>query len=201
MASAASTTSPKAAPRKPAASARKPAASRSTAKRSEPSTARRASTQATTAKRNATVAGKARTRAAKATVTEAKSGAAVVGTYAERAVLVPVGAALIARERVMDTVSDLVETYSTRKKTEAQLKRFERRGITARNRIDRETRKARTRVEKEMRRRGITVGRGVSDLDRVREEATKVVTGRVEDVSSQLQTVASKVQETVKSIA
>ncbi len=140
MATTAGTSSAKASPRKRAAA--KPAA-----KRSEPSTARKASTQTTTARRNATVAGRARSTAARATVNEAKSAGAVVGTYAERAVLVPVGAALAARDRVVEMVSELIDTYSTRKKTEAQLKRFERRGISAKDRLEREARKARTRVK------------------------------------------------------
>ena len=41
----------------------------------------------------------------------------------------------------------------------------------------------------------------MTDLDHRRERATKTVTGRVDDVSSSIQTVAAKVQETVKSIA
>jgi hypothetical protein len=156
MASASTPSPSSAAPRKPAATTRKPATTRSTPASSR-STAQRSSAQATTAKRNATVASNARTRAARATATEAKSSAKLVGAYAERAVHVPVGAALTARDKVVELVADMLDTYSTRKKTEAQLKRFERRG----------------------------------------EKATKVVTARVEDVSTQIQNVASR----VKSIA
>jgi hypothetical protein len=150
-----STASPasSATPRKRAATTRKPATTRSTPR----SAADRSSAQATTAKRNATVASNARTRAARATATEAKSSAKLVGAYAERAVHVPVGAALTARDKVVELVAEMLDTYSTRKKTEAQLKRFERRG----------------------------------------EKATKVVTARVDDVSAQIQSVASR----VKSIA
>ncbi|HEU0318344.1 MAG TPA: hypothetical protein VFR49_13495 [Solirubrobacteraceae bacterium] len=156
MASASTPSPSSAAPRKPAATTRKPATTRSTpaSSRSTRSTAQRSSTQA---KRNATVAGNARTRAVRATATEAKSSAKMVGAYAERAVHVPVGAALTARDKVVELVSDMLDTYSTRKKTEAQLKRFERRG----------------------------------------EKATKVVTARVDDVSTQIQSAASRVKSIV----
>jgi hypothetical protein len=188
-----STSTPKATPPKRATTPRKPAATRA-----KPSATKQATT---TAKRNATVASKARTNAARATKNEAKAGAALVGTYAEKAVLVPVGAALMARERVVEIVTEVLDTYSTRKKTEAQLKRFERRGMTAAKRLEREALKARKRAEHELGRRKSTVEKSVSDLDRRREEATKVVTDRVEDVSSQLHSVATKVGDTVKSIA
>ena len=156
MASASTQSPSSAAPRKPAATTRKPATARSTpaSSRATRSTAQRSSTQA---KRNATVAGNARSRAVRATATEAKSSAKAVGAYAERAVHVPVGAVLTARDKVVELVSDMLATYSTRKKTEAQLKRFERRG----------------------------------------EKATKVVTARVDDVSTQIQSAASRVKSIV----
>ena len=62
------------------------------------------------------------------------------GEIAEKAVLVQVGAALIARERVGDAVDKLRSTYSTRKKTETQLRRFERRGSTALKSIEKDVR-------------------------------------------------------------
>jgi hypothetical protein len=186
---AATTTARKPAPARKPATARKPAAQSAT---------RRATT---TAKRSATVAGKARSNAARATANEAKAGANLVGTYAEKAVLVPVGAALAASDRVVEMVTELIDTYSTRKKTEAQLKRFERRGISARTRIEKEAKKARTRAEHEVSRRRKVVGKGVSELDHRREEATKAVTDRVDVVSKEIQSVAAKVGDTVKSIA
>ena len=85
------------------------------------------------------------------------------GDYAERAVLIPVGAALIARDRVVSTVSDTISSYSSTTKTQAQLRRFERRGVTARNRLEREVRKARVRVERELRQRRREIESTVSD--------------------------------------
>src|SRR5207244_3608182 len=51
------------------------------------------------------------------------------GDYAERAVLIPVGATLIARDRVVSGVTDTISLYSSSAKTQAQLRRFERRGV------------------------------------------------------------------------
>jgi hypothetical protein len=85
-------------------------------------------------------------------------------TYAERAVLIPVGAALIARDRVVSTVGDTISSYSSPTKAQAQLRRFERRGVTARKRLEREVRKARVRVERELRQRRRGVENTVSEV-------------------------------------
>ena len=87
------------------------------------------------------------------------------GDYAERAVLIPVGAALIARDRIVSSVNDTVSTYASPTKTQAQLRRFERRGVTARNRLEREVRKARVRVERELRQRRRKIESTVNDLE------------------------------------
>lgn len=98
-----------------------------------------------------------------------------LGSYAERAVLIPVGAALIARERVAASVSDTIERYSTPSKASAQLRRFERRGNTARNRVERELRKTRVRVEREARQTRRRIEREVRRRRRDGEElATRV---------------------------
>src|ERR1700694_1471861 len=73
-----------------------------------------------------------------ATRLSAADRSAVFGDYAERAVLIPVGAALTARDRVISSVNGTIATYSTPSKAQAQLRRFERRGATARNRLERE---------------------------------------------------------------
>src|SRR5947209_18709509 len=85
----------------------------------------RARTKAATA-RNRKVAG---TKAAETP----KTPIDVAQVYAERAVLIPIGAALEARDRVVTSVNEAIETVSTRSKAETQLKRFERRGNRARN--------------------------------------------------------------------
>ncbi len=115
--------------------------------------------------------------------------AEVVGDYAERAVLIPVGAALIARDRMVTTVSDTLSNYSSPSRAQAQLRRFERRGTTARKRLEREVRKARVRVERELRQRRREIDRTVSDIEARREAVAKN--------SSEL---ANRVQERILSI-
>jgi hypothetical protein len=66
-------------------------------------------------------------------------------------VLIPVGAALLARDRVLETVNQAISSYNSTAKASAQLRKFERRGSTARNRLEREVRKTRVRVEREVR--------------------------------------------------
>ncbi|HTR89039.1 MAG TPA: hypothetical protein VMG62_02895 [Solirubrobacteraceae bacterium] len=111
----------------------------------------------------------AKASAAKGAASARRNGAARTSplassntSYAERAVLIPVGAALIARERVVSTVNETLSTYSSGTKTQAQLRRFERRGDTARKRIEREIRKARVSVERELRKRRQD-GEGLAD--------------------------------------
>jgi hypothetical protein len=100
----------------------------------------------------------------------------VFGDYTERAVLIPVGAALIARDRVVSTVSDTISSYGSTTKAQAQLRRFERRGTTARNRLEREVRKARVRVERELRQRRRELEKTVSTLETRRDAVAKNVT-------------------------
>lgn len=112
--------------------------------------------------------------------------AGLFGDYAERAVLIPVGAALLARDRVVSTVSDTLSTYSSSTKTQAQLRRFERRGITARNRLEREVRKARVRVERQLRTRRRIVEHRVNGLeDRARNGGE--FAGRVPEIAKEVQ--------------
>jgi hypothetical protein len=96
-----------------------------------------------------------RTAASKRTSTAPKRTAAASkqSSTAERAVLIPVGAALIARERVLASVNDAIANYNSTSKANAQLRKFEHRGATARNRLEREVRKTRVRVERELRQR------------------------------------------------
>jgi hypothetical protein len=100
------------------------------------------------------------TSAKRQAATRASASAPASGTanaknasVAERAVLIPVGAALIAREKVVTGVNDTITSYSSTSRAQAQLRKFERRGNTARKRVEREVRKARTSVERELRRR------------------------------------------------
>ena len=106
-----------------------------------------------------TTSAKPRTSAAskrsttRTTASKSATSASKQSSTAERAVLIPVGAALIARERVVSGVGDAIANYNSTAKASAQLRKFERRGVTARNRVERELRKTRVRVERELRQR------------------------------------------------
>lgn len=190
-------------PKAKAKATKKPASAKATSAKA--TSARRAAAGTTQAK--ASHAKGARTRAVHASEsavrqaqTATKETADVFGDYAERAVLIPVGAALIARERIVSTVTDTVSTYSSTTKTQAQLKKFERRGATARNRLEREVRKARVRVERELRQRRnkieSTVESTVSDLEQRRDAITK--SGG--DLANRVPDIANKVQERILSL-
>ena len=185
-----------------APTATKPTAKAKAARKTTARKTGKAATRRTSAsKAKATRAKAARTRAlhqteaaARSTETAASQTAGVVGDYAERAVLIPVGAALIARERVVSSVSDTIASYSTPSKAQAQLRKFERRGATARKRLEREVRKTRVRVERELRQRRRNVERtvkdAVKDLDKRRDAIAKngsELTNRVPELADQVQ--------------
>lgn len=164
----------------PKASARRKPARAKAATRTTSRNTRTTGRKASTTQAHATRAKAARTRAVNETGRAAhqveiasRDTAQVVGDYAERAVLIPVGAALIARDRIASTVSDTISSYSSTTRAQQQLRRFERRGVTARNRLEREVRKARVRFERELRQRRRAIEHTVSDLDDRREAIAK----------------------------
>jgi hypothetical protein len=156
--------------------ARKPAARRTTATTPSKTTGRRVRTQAKNETRDAA---KANVRAARTTAEQGKS-------IAERAALSYVGVTLVARDRVIETAGTVADTFSTRKKAERELKklqaRYERRGVTARNQLERDVKKARTRLERVVRRNRTAVERDASRRSNVVTEQLAGVSGRVEDV-------------------
>jgi len=169
----ASTTSPRKA--KARAKSAKSAARKTTRSR------RGASARSSTAAKSRR-ASTARTRAlneAQASIRQAETStresAGVFGDYAERAVLIPVGAALIARDRLLASVNDTLSSYGSTSKAQAQLRRFERRGVTARNRVEREVRKTRVRVERELRQRRREIEKTVGELEDRRDAVAKNV--------------------------
>jgi len=101
---------------------------------------------------------------------------------AGRAVLIPVGAALEARDRVAGTVEDLVTTTRSRSALEQQLTRFERRGGSARTQLEREVRRTRTRIERQTR----TARRG---FERQRTQARKNWGANVETLTTRVEKV------------
>jgi hypothetical protein len=190
-------TAPTTSPRSTKAGA-KPAKAKKAARKTtsaKASTATKASTAGST-QAKATAAKGARTRAihqtesaARQAQTATRETVGVFGDYAERALLIPVGVALTARDKVVSGVSDTISTYSTQAKAQAQLRRFERRGTTARNRLEREVRKARVRVERELRLRRREIEKTVAELE---ENGTELV--------NKVPELANRVQERVLSL-
>ena len=153
----AETTTTAATPKKRAPAKRKPAA------KTRKSRARRRATARSTSTRPATRAERAQ-------------------QLAERAVLIPVGAALEARDRVAGTVEELVTTTRSRTALEKQLKRFERRGGSARTQLEREVRRTRTQLERRTR----TARRG---FERQRTQARKNLDLNVETLTTRVEKV------------
>jgi hypothetical protein len=141
------------------------------------STASKTAARAKTAKRATASRTSSSSASAKRSTQAVKNG--TVSSYAERAVLIPVGAALIAREQVLARVNDTIDNYATPSKANAQLRKFERRGNTARNRFEREVRKTRVRVEREVRQTRGRVEREVRRRQRDGEELASRVQERI----------------------
>ncbi len=187
-----------------ASAARKTSARKPARKTTARKAAAKATSRATSSRRSKAIRAKgARTRAvhsAQATLRQSenatKDTANVFGDYAERAVLIPVGAALLARDRVVSTVSDTLSTYSSSSKTQAQLRRFERRGVTARNRLEREVRKARVRVERELRQRRRIVESRVNEFEDRRDALAR----NGSDIANRVPEIARDVQERILSL-
>lgn len=126
-------------------------------------------------------AAKPRTTTARATKTSSTRPAtrgARAQQIAERAVLIPVGAALEARDRV----ADIVTTTRSRTALEKQLKRFERRGGSARTQLEREVRHTRTRLERQT----LSARRG---FDRQRTQVGKNLDLNVEALTTRVEKV------------
>ena len=126
----------------------------------------------------------------------------VVQAQAERAVLIPVGAALTARDEVVEAVKPYTasrasaerELGKVQRRVATNLRRFERRGNTARNRALREVKRTRTKVERELRQRRNQATRAVKRNRREAERQVKV--GRRE-----AQTFVKRAQDQVGSLA
>jgi len=113
---------------------------------------------------------------------------------AQRAVLVPVGASLLARDNLVSTVRGFATKYRTRASFERELKRYERRGATARNRVEREVRKSRTRFERELRQRRTRVERTIKQNRRRVERDIRSVR---RDLERQSGTVGTRFEKLV----
>ncbi len=151
---------------------------------------RGAAARSTTARKAKASAARGRTTAAK-TAAEAKNEiqtplARVTGV-AEKLVLVPVGAALIAREEVASTIDDLRSSYGSRTKAKQELRRFERRGSSAVKGIERDAKKTRTRVERDLRQRRARLEKELKRVDAELKGVTEPVRKNVELVGARIE--------------
>jgi len=128
------------------------------------------------------------------TSTQPKTAVQQVQDIAERAVLVPVGASLLARDNLVSTVRGLATKYSTRAGLERELRRYERRGATARNRLERQVRRTRTRVERQLRHRRNRVERTVKQNRRTFERQVRSVR---RDLEKQSELVSTRIDRLV----
>jgi hypothetical protein len=124
-------------------------------------------------------------------VTKARNGAvAIAKQTAERAVDVPVGAALTARDRIVETVDSLSTTAKREKELKSlrtqvtrEFNRFERRGGQARRKATQRVRTTRNRVEREAKSRRREVEKAVKQnrtkAERQLKKAQNAVSERV----------------------
>jgi hypothetical protein len=129
------------------------------------------------------------------TSTQPKTPVGQAQQIAERAVLVPVGASLVARDNLVSTVKGLATKYRTRTGFERELRRYERRGATARNRFERQVRRTRTKVERELRQRRSRLERTVRQNRRRLEREVRAVR---KDFERQSGVVTSRVEKLVQ---
>ena len=156
-------------------------------------TTNRAGTRASTTRRTGTSTPR-RSNASTTTSTQPTTRVDQVQQLAERAILVPVGAGLIVRDSLVSNVRGLTSKYTTRQGVERELKRYERRGATARNRFERQVRKTRTRFERDLRQRRKSVEKTVKQNRRRLER--EVRTAR-KDLGKQSETLSTRVEKLV----
>lgn len=149
-----------------------------------------------------------RTRVGTTTEPVAVTPIAQAQQLAERIVLIPVGAALEARDRVAgaiegvvsastDALEELRAATSSRRALDRRLKRFERRGGKARTELERDLKSTRTRIEREVRhsrtraeRRAIEARRG---FEHQRAEARRALGANVETLQRTVAPVRERV--------
>jgi hypothetical protein len=124
----------------------------------------------------------ARTAAASANAAETRLEG--IALTAERGLLIGVGAALTARDNVVETVKPYTRTETALRKAKVDVRKFERRGTTARNRLEREVKRTRTRVERQLRQASGDVRNG--NLTKVPTRLQTAASAVAQDVSKQV---------------
>lgn len=156
----------------------------------EPALTEETTRESTTTRQRTRTTG--RTRGATTTTsTEPKTRGEQVQSLAERAVLVPVGAGLLARDNLVSTAKGLATRYTTRAGFERELKRYERRGVTARNRAERRVRRTRTRVERAVKQNRRQFERQVRNVRKDFEKQSGIVGARVDKLVANAQGLIS----------
>jgi hypothetical protein len=133
-------------------------------------------------------------------VTKARNGAvSYVRQTAERTVDVPVGAALVARERVNDVVEPWTqsdtrerELKSLRTQVTRELNKFERRGGQARRKASTRVRQTRNRLEREVKQRRRSIERQVKQNRTKVEKALKQNRAKAEQQVKKAQSAVSE---------
>jgi hypothetical protein len=192
---AAKTPARKAAARKRKPAARKPSARRTTATTPSRTTGRRVRSTAENKTRDA----------ARANASAARVTARQAGSLAERAALSYVGLTLEARDRVIEAAGNVATTLGSRKAATRELKklqsRYERRGTTARNQLERDVKKARTRLERVVRRNRAAVERDAAKRPNLVTDRLADVSGRVEGALQTGVAAAERVGAIARSLA
>ena len=150
---------------------------------------RRTSARSTTPRSRSTSTSRSRSARATSTSTQAR-------TMAERAVLVPVGASLLVRDNLVSTAKGFATKYRTRTGLEREIKRYERRGASARNRFERQVRRTRTKFERELRQRRTRLERGVKQSSKRVEREVQTVR---RDIGKQSDAFGARVKELISS--
>jgi hypothetical protein len=124
-----------------------------------------------------------------------------------------VGAGYEARDRVVGIAGELVNRYGSRtavekeikrsrRDVESDLKKFERRGNTARNQLERDVRKTRTRLERQLRTRRRdaerVLRRNRNAVEREARTAERQAERRRNVVTERLATVSGRVEDAVQ---
>src|SRR3984957_870275 len=161
-------------------------------------TGRKPATPRKTTRKSTASATRKTAAATTSTSTQPKTAVAQAQEIAERVVFVPLGASLLARDNLVSTVTDLASKYSSRSALERELKRYERRGVTARNRLERQVRKSRTRVERELRQRRSRVERTVKQNRRRFEREVRSVR---RDLGKQSGQLTARVEKLLSSVS
>ena len=104
--------------------------------------------------------------------------------------LIPLGAALIAGDRVLSTVNEAIAFYSTPSRAQSQLHTFEQRGSTACNHLESELR---NRLQAELRR---TQAGFAARVENASSQIESMVQTRLKEASE----LADRIQERILSL-